>query len=71
MQKIVCPSCLFCNFHTWGSLKLWEKYIEHQLGGEYSHRILPFNQTDTNTWSNEIVLVTPGSRTGEFIYKWK
>ena len=48
MQKIVCPSYLLCNFHKRGSLELWERFTEHQLGGECSHRILSFNQTDTN-----------------------
>ena len=49
LQKIVCPSYLYCNFHKRGSLELWEKFTKHQLGGGCSHRTLPFNRTDANT----------------------
>ena len=49
MRKCVYPSYLFHNFYKRGSLELRKKFTEHQLGGECSHRILPFNQTDTNT----------------------
>ena len=49
MENVVCPSYLFCTFHKRGSLELWEKFTDHQLGSECSHGILPFNQTDKNT----------------------
>ena len=48
-QKIACPSYLYCNFHKRGSLELCEKFTKYQLGGECSHRTLPFNQADANT----------------------
>ena len=49
MQKFVYHNYLFCNFYKRGSLELRKKVTEYQLGGECSHRILPFNQTDTDT----------------------
>ena len=29
MQKIVCPSYLFCNFYKYGSLELGEELTNH------------------------------------------
>ena len=49
MQKIVCPSYLFCSFNKRGTLEPWEEFTEHQFGDECSHRIPPFNQSDTTT----------------------
>ena len=62
IQKIVCPSYLFCNFHKRGLLELWKKFTDWVVNAaiEFSR----FYQTDT-TGPNEIVLIT-GNRTAEF-----
>ena len=46
------------------SLKLWQKFTVHLLGGDRSHRILPFNQTSSNAGPSEIVLITMNYNTG-------
>ena len=58
MQKKACPSYLFCNFHKRGSLEFWKKFTEQYLGGECNHGIFQLYQTDTNTGTNENILIT-------------
>ena len=53
MQKIVAMSQVICIAISINEVHWNPKFTKHQLGGECSHRILPFNQTfdqtDTNT----------------------